>query len=171
MKVKIEHDSITPKIKKLGEQLKEPLLKAIGNIALREVMQNFRSQGQNLGKRWVPLAELTRAWRRKGAGSGSDQALMNTGNLMQSIKQVLRLPSKVDIQSNYNKGGYDIAAVHNFGVKPYTPTRKQVAWFHYRGVHLGKTAKMHTPARLFMALSKVGITEIAGLPARMVRDL
>jgi hypothetical protein len=36
---------------------------------------------------------------------------------------------------------------------------------------LKKDTKMHIPARLFMALSKVGITEIAGLPARMVRDL
>jgi phage gpG-like protein len=171
MKVKIEHDSITPKIKKLGEQLKEPLLKAIGNIALREVMENFRSQGQNLGKRWVPLAKLTRAWRRTGAGSGSDQALLNTPNLMMSIKQVLRLPNKVDIQSNYRKGDVDIAAVQNFGVKPYTPSKEQIAWFRYRGVYLKKDTKMHIPARLFMALSKVGITEIAGLPARMVRDL
>jgi phage gpG-like protein len=166
-------DTITPKLTKLQQAFGEPMLNAVGQIALRDVLLNFKTSGGNIGRSWRSLAPFTLS-RRRG---GSSTPLQDSNLLVQSIKPVTKLAErKVEIQTNRfatDRHGkkWDLAWIHNSGVKPYTPTRRQVAWFRHQGVYLTHDAKMHIPKREFMRMSNPGKREVMTLPARMVKHL
>jgi len=166
MKIKVTKDTISPKLAKLKTKLQmRNLGRSIGNIALADILRNFKTKGRNIGKRWEPLSSATFILGRKGS-----VPLRNTGAMMNAIHNKI-LDKSIEVRSNTVKGGVDIAAVHHYGVKPYTPSAKQRAWFHYHGIHLKKNTKVGIPQRMFMLVSVNAQSEIMNLPKVIVKDI
>ncbi|MCK5608378.1 phage virion morphogenesis protein [Candidatus Pacearchaeota archaeon] len=170
MKIKVTQNTVTPKLRKLNAELKEPLLRSIGNIGYADILRNFKTQGKNIGESWDSLSPLTLLWRRKGGGSGQALALLSTAAAAFGLHQKL-FKTKVELRTNKVVKGVDIARVHDEGVRPYKATPKQRAWFAFRGVFLKKGKKLSIPQRKFMDISMSAIKEVEDLPVKIVRDL
>lgn len=172
MKIKLTKNTVTPKLKKLDAALKKPLLNSIGNIGYADILRTFKTQGSNIGESWPGLSPLTLLWRKKGKGGGKPQALLSTAAAAFGLHQkILTSKSKVELRTNKVVNGVDIARVHNEGVKSYPVTKKQWAWFAYKGIFLKKDKKLSIPQRKFMEISSSAIKEIGELPVQIVKEI
>lgn len=165
--VTVNDKDLQQKLKSLKEKLKNrALAREVREVAIADILRNFKTSGRNLGEKWEKLSGFTKK-RRRG---GSSVPLRDTGGLQQSVKGVI-LDDSVEIKSNYFKGKYNIAAVQHYGVKPYVVTEKQRAWFRYQGVFLPKKKEISIPPRPFLLLSKSGVEEITELPVKIIKDV
>jgi len=173
MKITLQKDEISKKLENFIFAVRpDQLAGAIGNIAVRDIKEHFQTKTDSNGNQWVPLSPLTLAWRRKGKGSGGAETLKDTGQLFKSINYRKGTNGAlVDIISSRMNKGVNIAAVQNFGVNPYSPTKKQRAWFRYQGVHLKPDTWMHIPAREFWYISQSAIAEMQTLRDKIVNQL
>lgn len=108
MRLIVDENSITPVLDRLEKAIRVngPLGESIGNIAVDEVIENFETQGSNIGQKWDPLK------KRQGA------PLRDTGLLMGSIHSEIHGGNIEVIASrttDSKNGQVDIAWVHNYG--------------------------------------------------------
>lgn len=170
MKIKITHDGITPKVKKAEAIFYgTKLIEMVGVVILRDVQDNIRTQGSNIGENWPPLSDATLMLRRKGKRSGKGALpLRSTNKMFQGLHTEIEAPTRVVIMSDSMVGRYDLAEIHDKGAGPWTPSPKQRAYLHYLGIHLSKGKKLEIPARKFAKASKKAKDEITqSIPGRI----
>ena len=174
MRIKLKQNTIDPKLKKLEKAFKYSLLNSIGNIGYADILRNFKTKGENIGKPWKPLSFLTLLWKKDKtwkAVSKTQTLLSSTAAAFGLHQKVLTSQGKVELRTNKMVGNVDIAAVHDEGVKPYKVSAKQRAWFAYRGVYLTKGKKLSIPQRKFMEISEAAKREVEDLPSIIMRGI
>jgi phage gpG-like protein len=89
----------------------EDVLQSIGEKAKNYVMENFRTQGANLGKPWQPLSR--RYGRRKAKKYGDKKPMLElTGRLKNSIKSITPVVNGNTVTIGTN---VPYAAIHHYG--------------------------------------------------------
>ena len=170
MKLKLDKNTVYPKLKKLEAEFKSPILVSMGNIGYADILRTFKTQGKNIGKSWAKLSKLTLLWRRKGKGGGSAKALFSTDIAFGLHQKEFPSLNRVELRTNKMVGGVDIAAVHNKGTK-YKISKKQQGWFWYHGVHWPLDKELTIPQRKFMEISRSAKKEMEDLPREIVKKI
>lgn len=98
--------------------------RALGLVFLRWIDQNFKEQGKE--RKWAPLRPSTIAGRRKGRGTGSAQALQDTGRLKQSFSVLKDDGVSITVGTNLL-----YAKFHHKGTGPYEIRPKQKRYLKF----------------------------------------
>ena len=143
-------------LKKLQSKLKatenimrsmKPYWQLVGQYVQRQtIKERFDKEQAPDGQKWKPHSEMTKKMRAKRHKTGNMKILKDNGELRRSITY--------EAGNNYVKVGSVLkyARVHQFGAN-IRVSKKQKAYFHYRGFHIKKSI-ITIPARPFLGLTQ-----------------
>ena len=151
-------------LKKLQKKLKttedlmrsmKPYWQLVGQYVQRQtIRERFDKEQSPTGQKWKPHSDMTKSMRAKRHKTGNMKILQDNGELRRSITY--------EAGDTYVKIGSVLkyARVHQFGCTIHV-TRKQRAYLHYRGFHVGKT--INIPARPFLGITEAERKHIASM--------
>lgn len=133
-------------------------LQRMGQRLVRSTAENFKNEQSPEGEDWKPLAQITKALRRRGKKDGEPKILQDSGRLRNSVtSQVTMNIDKTSLEFGTN---VEYAKTHQFG-GPSTITvirkknvKKKSGKYGKRPFATAYTKTIQVPARPFLGIKE-----------------